>query len=115
MAIAAHYNKVSGAVGGVRQQSVGNLDIAAGKPVNVHLESMAGEVLADISALDVILFSAFIGDDDNFDRTAFAENRNCIRNSARRCAAAVPANHRIVDFERSLLDVGHYKHWPPRF
>lgn len=85
-------------------------DTTARKPMNIHLESMAGEMLADISALDVALLAEFVCDDDDFDTSAFAENRNCINNSAGRCAAAVPANHHIVDFERPFLDAGHHNH-----
>jgi hypothetical protein len=71
MAIAAHYHEVRVAVGAMRQQSVGCVNITAGKPLDLHFKPMAGEMLTDINGLDVVLLAAFVGDDNDFDATAF--------------------------------------------
>jgi hypothetical protein len=54
--------------------------------------------------------AAVAGDDDDFDATAFANDRNGVGDGAGRGAAAVPANHHIVGFERRLLNVWHHDH-----
>jgi hypothetical protein len=70
--VAAHDHEIGGAVGGVRQERVGNVDITARSAVDIDLESMPGEMLADISALDLVLLAALVRDNDDFDATAFA-------------------------------------------
>src|SRR5438874_1063879 len=99
MPVAAHHHEVGRAVRGMRQERVGNVDIAPGNAVYIDFESMPGEMLADIGALDLVFLAAFAGDADYFDPAAFAEDRDCIGNSTRGGAAAIPANHNVADFE----------------
>ena len=89
MAVAAHDHEIGAAVGGVRQQRVGDVDIAAGNAVDVDLQSVPGEVLAHIGALDLVLFAAFIGDDDDFDASGL-----CRGAAWRRRSRAPPAGCR---------------------
>src|SRR5580704_14245002 len=107
MPVAAHHHEIGGAVGGVRQQRVGNVDITSGNAVDVDFESMPGEMLAEIGALDLVFLAAFAGNADDFDTAAFAKDRDRVGNSARGGAAAIPANYYVVGFERRLLDIGH--------
>src|SRR5690348_13024997 len=83
--------------------------------MDVYFESVAGEMLAHIGALDLVLLAAFARNDDDFNATALADERNGIGNRARCRAAAVPADHHIIGLERRLLNIGHHDHWPAGF
>src|SRR5215469_10603354 len=81
--------------------------------MDVDFKAMPGEMLADIGALDLVLLAAFVGDDHDFNAAALADDRQGVGNGASGRAAAVPANHHIVIFERRLLDVRHYDYRAP--
>src|SRR4029077_4513308 len=83
--------------------------------MDIHLKSVAGEMLADVGAFDLVLLAAFAGDDDDFDATAVMDDRYGISDGAGGGAAAVPANHHIVGFERRSLNVRHHDHRPAGF
>jgi hypothetical protein len=51
--------------------------------VNVDFESMTGEMLTDIGALDLVFLAAFAGDADDFDPAAFAKDRDRVGNGPR--------------------------------
>src|SRR5271165_3071213 len=72
-------------------------------------------MLADVGALDFILLAAFVGHDDDFDATAVADDRYGVSDGPGGGAAAVPANHHIVGFERCLLNVRYHDHRPAGF
>src|SRR6516225_2194479 len=80
--------------------------------MDIHFKSVAGQMLTDIGALDFVLLAAFVGDDDDFDAAAVADDRYGIGDGAGGGATAVPANHHIVGFEWSLLNVRHHDYRP---
>ena len=45
MAVAAHHHEIGAAVGGVREQHIGDVDAAAGYAVDLDLEVMPGKIL----------------------------------------------------------------------
>jgi hypothetical protein len=91
VAVAAHHHEIGAAVGGVRQERVGDVDATARNTVDIDFQTVPGEVLADIGAFDLVLLAALIGDDDDFDAAGFHQQRQGIADGARRLAAAVPA------------------------
>src|SRR5438045_7536278 len=81
--------------------------------MDVDFQSMPSQMLADIGALDFVLLATFAGDDDDFDAAGLANDRHRVGNGAGGGAAAVPANHHVVGFERRLLNVRHHDHRTP--
>jgi hypothetical protein len=51
--VAAHGQEIGAAVGGLRQERIGNVDVVAGNPLDFHLEPVAGEMLADIGDIEL--------------------------------------------------------------
>src|SRR6516225_3604734 len=68
---------------------------------------------AYIGALDLILFAALVGHDDDLDAPGSAQKRYGIADRPRRRPAAVPAYHNVVQPERRLLNVGNDDDRPP--
>ena len=65
--------------------------------MDVHFESMAGEMLANIGALDLVLLAAFVGDDDDFDSAVFTDERYSVRNRARRPGVPNPRTRSFTE------------------
>src|SRR6516162_9026604 len=68
---------------------------------------------AYIGALDLILFAALVGHDDDLDAPSSVQKRYGIADRPRRRPATVPAYHNVVQPERRLLNVGNDDDWPP--
>src|SRR6516164_2951725 len=68
---------------------------------------------AYIGALDLILFAALVGHDDDLDAPGSAQKRYGIADRPRRHSATIPAYHNVVQPERRLLNVGNDDDRPP--
>src|SRR5215471_4901497 len=68
---------------------------------------------AYICALDLILFAALVGHDDDLDALGSAQKRYGIADRPRGHSAAIPAYHNVVQPERRLLNVGNDDDRPP--
>jgi len=115
VAVAAHDDKIGVVISSVREQRVGDVEIAVVDALDVHVKSVTRKVLTHINAFDLVLFVAFVGDDDdNLDESRPLKERHGISNRARRRPATVPAHHDAVELEGRFLDVGHDDGWPAR-
>ena len=111
MAVAAHDYEIDVGIGCVREQRVGNVEVAVVDALDLHFKSVTREVLAHISAFDLILLAAFVGDDDFLDDSCPLKQWHGVGDRARGGSAAVPD---AVKLERRFLDVGHDDDRPAR-
>jgi hypothetical protein len=114
MAVTAHHHEIGAAVGGMGEEHVGDIDIAARDALDIDLQAMTGEMPAHIDALDLVLLAG-LGDDDDLDLSGFHQERHGIADGARGRAAAVPAHHDPVELHRSLLNIRHDDERPSGF
>ena len=112
MAVAAHHDEVGGRVRRVRQERARDVGVGRDDALDLDLEAMAREVLADVGAGDLVALRPFARDDHHVDRLGAREQRHRVRDRARRVAARVPADHHAVELEAGLLDVGDDQHRP---
>src|ERR1700691_2555716 len=89
----------------MRQQNVSDVDIAKDRALDLDIEIMPRQMLAEIGARDLLLLAAFIRNNDDLDAFRLLQQRHRIANSACGGAAAVPANHNLIELERVFLNV----------
>ena len=81
-------------VRGMRQDHVGDVDIAERGALDLHIKAVPGEVPAHVGAFDLILLAALVGDDDNLD--ASRPLRSGMASAMARAAARLPSQHTIT-------------------
>jgi len=114
VAVAAHDDEIGVGIGGVREQRVGDVDVAVVHAIDLHFKSVTREVLAHIGAFDLILLAALVGDDDYLDTSSSLKERHGIGNRARCGSATIPAYHDAVELEGRFLNVRHDDDRPAR-
>ena len=77
------------------KQRVGDVDVAAGDALDVDLQAVAGEMLAHVGAVDLVLLAAFVGDDDDFDAARPCSNSG-MASAMARAAGRLPSQHTMT-------------------
>ena len=73
VAVAAHDDEIGASIGGVREDHVGDIDVAKHRALDLNFEPVPRKVLRHIGAFDFILLAAFVADNDDFDLAGFLE------------------------------------------
>ena len=110
MAVAAHDDEIGLAVGRMRQDRVGHVALDRAEPLDLDLQPVAREMLADVGAGDLV---APAGSPSTITTsTALARWRNGMASPTARAAFGLPSQHTSTRSSLSarLLDVGHDQH-----
>ena len=93
-AIRAYDYEIDVGIGCVREQRVGDVEVAVVDALDFHFKSVTREVLAHIGAFDLILLAAFVGDDDYLDESC--RSSSGIASAIARAAARLPSQHTMT-------------------
>src|SRR5579864_4061844 len=83
MAITTHDDEICVGIGGMRKQYVGDIEAVARNTVDLHLESMTGEVLPNIRTFNLPLLAALVADHDHLDAAGSLKQRHGVGDGAR--------------------------------
>ena len=70
MAVTTHHKQIHGLVGCVREDRVGNVDLRRGNHLDLGLDPMASEMVANIGPGQFVAFCRLAGDHDDLGRLA---------------------------------------------
>ena len=116
MAIAAHDDEIALASAACESRASATSILPSVIALDVHVESMPGEVLAHVGAFGISsCLPRSLATITNSTLPGALKQRHCVGDGACRLPAAVPAYHHSVELERSFLDVGNDDHRPAGF
>ena len=95
--VPSHDDKIGLGIRCVRQDGVGDIDIARDNLLELDLETMASEVVGDIGARNLVALARLARDKHDLDGLCAGKEWHGVACCARGAAAAVPAHHDAVE------------------
>src|SRR5208337_631091 len=97
MAIATHHDEIGSCVGAMGQNCIGHIELAGNDLLEVHLKTVAGEVVSDVSPRDLVGFPRLAGYYQDLNFFGAREERHGIGCGTSSVAAAVPAHGDVFE------------------
>ena len=94
MAVAAHHDEVAPRVGRVRQDRARDVGVARYDPLDLDLQAVAGEMLADVGAGNLVALARSLATITT--STALARRRSGIASAIARAALRLASQHTIT-------------------